>query len=274
MNTVKSFISGIGLLALSSSAFALTSAEQNTYNQLASGDLIKIKKASQSLVSQSNSNAELLDVLAEFVAQNYLTAPAYELDTIAWACRALGETGSARYRDLLSEITSSDAHKKIRKYAKKALRQTPTTTVEQYTVGSINLTELAASTNTNTSNTNNLSPSDKIKYDIASGNLVEIKQLAQRYSANGIASTDNADLLAEYFSRHYTTGQTHQYDTLAWICKALSRDNTGRYKNLIENAHENSPIRAVRKHCPDEIDGDGPYYQAGSLDLETMVKID
>ncbi|MBE0457555.1 hypothetical protein NDQ71_20190 [Pseudoalteromonas sp. KG3] len=268
MFSLKPLLIGLSLVTLSSSAFALTTSEQRDYDRLASGDLTEIKQAAQSIVANNNANPEVLDVLAEFVAQNYLNAPEYQLDTIAWACRALGETGNPRYRDLLSAIVESDAHKKVRKYAKKSLRILPSTQVTQYVAGTIDLASIRTTPKTVGSS---LTGEDKTLFDIASGNLIEIKMLAQKYTATGIPSQKVGDTLAEYFAQYYKTGQQHQYDTLAWICKGLATDKNGRYKTLIEDAEENSPIRAVRKHCPDDIDGKGPYYQAGTIDLTSIA---
>lgn len=269
MYSLKPLIVGISLMTLSSSVFALTTPEQRDYDRLASGDISEVKKAAQSIVANNTSNSEVLDLVAEFVVQNYQNAPDYQLDTIAWACRALGETGSARYRELLSTIVESDAHKKIRKYAKKSLKQLPSTQEAQYVPGTIDLASLKGA---NSSNAPVLSPNDKALYDIASGNLIEIKLLAQKFTSSGIPTQELGDTLGEYFAQNYKTGQQHQYDTLAWICKGLATDKNGRYKTLIEDAEENSPIRAVRKHCPDEIDGKGPYYQSGNVDLAKVEK--
>ncbi|MCQ8878467.1 HEAT repeat domain-containing protein [Pseudoalteromonas shioyasakiensis] len=269
MFSFKPLLVGLTLATLSSSAFALTTIEQRDYDRLVSGDLTEVKKAAQSIVANNTNNAQVLDVLAEFVAQNYLHAPDYQLDTIAWACRALGETGNPRYRELLTSIVNSDAHKKVRKYAKRSLKSLPSTDASQYVVGSIDLKSIQKAPATNGSS---LTGDDKAMFDIASGNLIEIKMLAQKYTTSGIPSQQVGDTLAEYFAQNYKTGQQHQYDTLAWICKGLATDKNGRYKALIEDAEENSPIRAVRKHCPDEIEGKGPYYQAGTVDLVKVEK--
>ncbi|MEL0646132.1 HEAT repeat domain-containing protein [Pseudoalteromonas agarivorans] len=142
MFSLKPLLVGLSLAALSSSAIALTTSEQTDYDRLISGDINQIKQAAQSIVSSNNSNPEVLDVLAQYLAKNYLVAADYQLDTMAWACRALGETGNARYRDLLSTIVNSDAHKKIRKYAKKSLKRLPSDSTEQFITGSVDLSNL------------------------------------------------------------------------------------------------------------------------------------
>lgn len=270
MFSLKPLLMGLGLAALSSSAFALTTSEQLNYDRLISGDINQVKQAAQSIVSSNNSNPEVLDVLAQYLAKNYLAAADYQLDTMAWACRALGETGNARYRDLLSTIVNSDAHKKIRKYAKKSLKRLPSDSTEQFVVGSVDLSNLQK--NAPKSDIPSLKGDDKVLFDIASENLTEIKLLAQQYTSKGLPSKKIGDTLAEYFSQNYKTSEQHKFDTLAWVCKGLATDATGRYKTLIEDAEENSPIRAVRKHCPDDIDGNGPYYKAGDIDLAAVIK--
>ncbi|MGS0535624.1 hypothetical protein [Pseudoalteromonas sp. SaAl2] len=261
---------GLTLATLSSSAFALTTIEQRDYDRIISGKLSQIKIASKSLVSNHNSNSELLDILAQYVVDNYMSASTNnEVDTIAWACRALGETGTSRYKDLLKEVMNNSQNKKLRKYAGKALNSTPSKLSKQFKSGSVNFETIRIEKGSKVSK-NSI---EKLAInDIASGNLNEIMILARQYSASGIPSEQVGDILAEYFAQNFKTGNQKQYDTLAWVCKALATDKNGRYKALIEDAEENSPIRAVRKHCPDEIEGKGPYYQAGTVDLVKVEK--
>ncbi len=269
MFSLKSLLIGLSLVTLSSSAFALTSTEQRDYDRLISGDLSQLTMAAQSIVANNISNTQVLDVLAEFVAQNYLSAPDYQLDSIAWACRALGESNSARYRDLLYRVIKSDAHKKVRKHAKKSYKRLPKSHVEQYTIGSINLEQLQALPK---KATQSRSIEEQALLDISHGNVLEIKRLAQDYAIRSDASQQVTDTLAEYFAQNYQQARKQQYDTLAWVCKGLARNTDGRYKRLIEDAAQNSSVRALRKHCPAHIKGKGPYYQVGTLNLEEIAK--
>ncbi|MFY8328039.1 hypothetical protein [Pseudoalteromonas sp. ZZD1] len=270
MFSFKPILIGLTLVTFSSSAFALSTTEQRDYDRIISGQLGQIKTASKSLVSNHNNNSELLDILAQYVSDNYESASTNnEIDTMAWACRALGETGTSRYKELLTLVMNNSQNKKLRKYAKKALNRVPSKPSPQFKPGSIDFEKIRADAESKVSQNNIEKLAIK---DIANGNLNEIMILARQYSSSGIPSQQVGDTLAEYFAQNYKTGNQKQYDTLAWVCKGLATDENGRYKTLIEDAEENSPIRAVRKHCPDEIKGSGPFYQTGTVDLEKVAK--
>jgi len=59
------------------------------------------------------------------------------VDTMAWICRLLGQSSNPRYRTVLLEVMQSRAHKKLRKYAKKAYHQVKRGEAPQYLKGAI-----------------------------------------------------------------------------------------------------------------------------------------
>jgi hypothetical protein len=127
--------------SLSVCTFA-TSGEMSMYiDQIVRDDPASLKSVSRHLIQMRIRDREVLDVLAEVVVQKAFTANRYEVDAIAWAIRALGETRDSRYRTALDRVYRSHANSKIRRYARAAIydvgRGGP-----QYEPGSIDLQEL------------------------------------------------------------------------------------------------------------------------------------
>jgi len=116
--------------------------DQRYIDQLTRGGNTSIKQAAKSIYNTGESDTEVLDVAAEVLLQRYAKAGNSDIDTLAWVCRALGNSGNSRYSSALSEVANSEAHKKLRKYAKKALKQVGESDKKQYTKGSVNLTAM------------------------------------------------------------------------------------------------------------------------------------
>ncbi len=116
--------------------------DQRYINQLTRGGNASIKQAAQSIYNTGESDIEVLDVAAEVLLQRYAKAGNSDIDTLAWVCRALGNSDNSRYSSALNEVANSDAHKKLRKYAKKARKQVGEPDKTQYVKGSVDLAAL------------------------------------------------------------------------------------------------------------------------------------
>lgn len=125
------------LLALSSTAFSLDAAEQRYVEMLSSGGMSSVKAAAQDIFNTSEDNQVVLDHLAEVLLQNFANAPNGHIDALSWAAKALGKSRNPRYRDTLNTIASSNANKKLRKYASQALENLSSSGVPQYKRGSV-----------------------------------------------------------------------------------------------------------------------------------------
>lgn len=117
----------------------LTPREERFVDMMMSGNLNELKRAAKGMHSARNTNTDVLDIAAEALAQLHADAIDAQIDTLAWICNALGQSANGRYHDLLSVVVVDGSHKKLRKYAKKALRQVGEPTENQYKKGMIKL---------------------------------------------------------------------------------------------------------------------------------------
>ncbi|XQF91739.1 hypothetical protein ACOBV8_19925 (plasmid) [Pseudoalteromonas espejiana] len=96
--------------------------------------------------------------------------------------------------------------------------------------------------------------------------------LAQQFTSKGLPSKKIGDTLAEYFAQNYKTNERHKFDTLAWVCKGLATVQPDVIKHSLKTLKKTALFVQLRKHCPDDIDGNGPYYKAGDVDLAVIDK--
>ena len=133
------------LMLSAASVFALSDAGQYYITQMTMGGPQSIRSAASSIIQSGERDTDVLDTLAEVLLQNYTQPGNTYIDAMSWACRALGDSGNPRYRSTLEEVTNSkQAHKKLRKYAKKAAKQLPKGDADQYIKGTIDLVALRA----------------------------------------------------------------------------------------------------------------------------------
>lgn len=108
------------------------------------GNAEEFRAAARGVIAENIKNTTVLDALAETTLKNY-TREGEWVDAAAWATRALGESGNPRYVGVLDTINSSKASRKIKKYAKKAVKQLgPTSDTPQYKAGSVSLATVKA----------------------------------------------------------------------------------------------------------------------------------
>lgn len=130
--------------ALSNLAFALTPTEDFTLYQMSRGSAEEFRAAARGVIAEKVTSTTVLDALAETTLQNY-TKDGEWVDAAAWATRALGESGNARYFGVVDTLKSSKANRKIKKYAKKAAKLLGSASgVSQYQAGSVKLATVKA----------------------------------------------------------------------------------------------------------------------------------
>lgn len=115
---------------------------QRYIDQLSKGGNISIKQAAQSIYNTGLTDPEVLDVAAEVLLERYPNANDQDMDTLAWVAKALGNSRNPRYYNTLEQVANSDAHAKLRKYAKKSMKQLGSASGEQYTKGMVSLVAL------------------------------------------------------------------------------------------------------------------------------------
>lgn len=135
----------LGLCLATVQAGDIDVVDKRYIDQLTRGGNISIKQAAQSIYNTGEADTEVLDVAAEVLLQRYPTASNNDIDTLAWVCRALGNSRNGRYTSTLQEVADSNAHKKLRKYASKALKELGGAQGEQYQKGSVDIAALRES---------------------------------------------------------------------------------------------------------------------------------
>ena len=110
-----------------------------------------MRDAAKSIYNTGERDQQVLDALAEALLENEDKTDRTYVDATAWACRALGNSSNPRYHDTLKEVADHGAHRKLRKYAEKALNQLGGGgSAVQYKKGGISLKAAAAAAPTQT----------------------------------------------------------------------------------------------------------------------------
>ncbi|MFC4701789.1 hypothetical protein ACFO4O_16680 [Glaciecola siphonariae] len=88
---------------------------------LTEGDLASLKKGARAIVDRKVQSQALLDTAAEILITHYADAADNKIDTLSWVATALGQAKSGRYLAVLTEVEENGSHRKLRKYADRAL---------------------------------------------------------------------------------------------------------------------------------------------------------
>jgi len=132
----------VGLVVTAVWAGDIDVVDQRYIDQMTRGGNVSIKQAAQSIYNTGEKDPEVLDVAAEVLLQRYPTAGRSDIDTLAWLCRALGNSGNGRYHATLKEVVDSSTDKKLRKYASNALKEVGDSGQQQYVKGSVDVAAL------------------------------------------------------------------------------------------------------------------------------------
>lgn len=135
------FATVIAMFALVAQAGSIDVVDQRYIDQLTKGGNVSIKQAAQSIYNTGEKDTEVLDVAAEVLLQRYATAAKADVDSLAWLCRAIGNSGNGRYHSALKVVAESDAPRKLKKFAKKAAKAVGEDGA-QYKKGSVNIAAL------------------------------------------------------------------------------------------------------------------------------------
>ena len=140
MRKIIIFIFIIAMLMVAIPAMAVSPAGKRYINQIVGGGSSSLRQASQSIYRTEMTERAVLDVLAEKLLQAYNDTGNIGVDSIAWACKALGRSGDIRYKNVLSTVNSNAENRKVQKYAKQSLKMMPSGKAEKpYKKGSVNL---------------------------------------------------------------------------------------------------------------------------------------
>ncbi|MGD9842565.1 MAG: hypothetical protein AB7F79_13200 [Steroidobacteraceae bacterium] len=122
-------------------SFALDASGQRYTKMLASGGPGTISSAAQDIYNTGVSDQEVLDVAAQVLSEFHLKSPDTRdyADATAWLCKALGNSGNARYRSLLEQVTNAKIHRKTRSHCNKAMDALAKDAAAQFVVGSVDV---------------------------------------------------------------------------------------------------------------------------------------
>lgn len=147
---MKQVIAALVAVLVMSFAFATDDPVHQRYiNSLTKGGIQGIKQTAQSIYNTGVKDQEVLDVAMEVLLQRYRGASSYELDSLAWVAKAIGQSGDNRYSTALKEVVEGETNKKIVKYAKRAWKDVgKSPKVAQYQKGAVDLKAASSSKST------------------------------------------------------------------------------------------------------------------------------
>ena len=254
--------------------------QANVFQQLTSGDMNQFKKAAQSMTAGQENTRQNTDIIAELLSQKYENALITEVDALSWGCKALAASSDGRYFTLLKKIADSNAHQKLRKYAKKSYKNLPEETSEPFKSGVINLINLKENETIRASKAKPIIPKasltskERLLFAIAKGNLKTIKAVAKAIYKEENVDRDVADVLSQYLLERHTTSASFNVDALAWICRAFAEIGDGRYTQVMEVVSENANNKRIRSYARDAYNNlpkAQSSYIKGDVVLENIV---
>lgn len=139
----KTLLLGALTCLVAVNAWGLDEAGTRYVKLLANGGPSSIRSAAESIYNTGNTDQTVLDAAAETLAQNYRKNPNSETyaDSMAWLCRALGNSGNARYKALVTEVADKAEGRKLKRHCDRAAGELPKSGGESYVAGSFNLAQ-------------------------------------------------------------------------------------------------------------------------------------
>ena len=111
---------------------------------LANGGPSSMRSAAESIYNTGNTDQDVLDAAAEALTQNYRKNPSSETyaDAMAWLCKALGNSGNARYKAVVEDVANNGESRKLKKHCDKAAGDLPKAAgATPYVAGSFDLSK-------------------------------------------------------------------------------------------------------------------------------------
>jgi hypothetical protein len=139
----KSLLTGGLTCFVAINAWGLDEASTRWVKMLANGGPTSIRSTAESIYNTGSTDQEVLDAAAEALLTNYRKSPNSEsyADAMAWLCRALGNSGSARYQPVVAEVAKSSENRKVKRYCDRAAGDLPKSGGEPYVAGSFDLSK-------------------------------------------------------------------------------------------------------------------------------------
>jgi len=104
---------------------AVNSEQAKLLRMLVSSDVREQRDAARLLIRDGASDPVVLDAVEKALLRGYKqeSPDRDHIDAMSWLCKALGASGSARYKSTLSAVASDAPHKKLKSYAEKSMNQ-------------------------------------------------------------------------------------------------------------------------------------------------------
>jgi hypothetical protein len=268
--------------------FSVTSIGAQTQvdlERIGTGHIYDIKSISQQYYKMDPPSSEVLDALAEFLWVNYPNMLAKHADAYAWICNALSKDKQGRYITLLNEINNSSTHKKLKKYArkalkiqkknkKKALKKNTALEIALYQKGTTNLDDLKALSKNKMVIKSGLTDKQQDIFHILDFSIVPFRNTIQKYYHNQSNDTEVLDVIAEVLYQKYPTSTDYDADALAWACKTLAASKNKRYFALIKEISTSNSHKKVVKHAKKSLklfkNNSDERYKKGMVDLDKL----
>ena len=188
------------------------------------------------------SDPRLFDKIAEGPESEYLRNDLGRKTEgiFAYQVRALGYSGNEKYRQLLAQIGKSAGSSKVKKHARKALKEMPQHGRWNMLIAESDLDVSGKSVEVAT------------YMKMLGTDDIPLQRMAARATFHEKRS--DPDLLALMATRleasYLLEGLDRvQTDTLAWFCKALGENAYPQYKDLLIGVVANSPYNNVKRHA-------------------------
>ena len=141
MRTKLLSLTCLALICIAGHAWALDSSGQRYTTMLASGGPGTINNAAQDIFNTGMKDPEVLDVAAQVLVDiepKTLLSRDFA-DAAAWLCKALGISGSGRYKAVLESVVKADINRKTRSHCDKAADMLPKGATDSFVPGSVNV---------------------------------------------------------------------------------------------------------------------------------------
>ncbi|WP_153912413.1 hypothetical protein [Shewanella sp. TC10] len=230
----------IGLLLLSPVTFAKSYTTEEYQQIFAGDDTYKQEQAIESMILVGLEDPEIYKTIQSKIETLLPTATdKYSIDNIAWLTKGLGYSGDPQYREFLTNLSEGDAHKKIRKYAKRA-------------VNDLNKFEIW-----------NVILQDKSGYDDSQPHRQNVYAAALRGDDLELMRLTAKRIASEYIFDDYMLEQLVKQlkpmrlmddsklaiDTYAWVTRALASSGNDKYKPVVEEVAETADQKKLRKYA-------------------------
>jgi hypothetical protein len=124
-------------------AWGLDEAGTRYVKMMANGGPSSMRSAAESIYNTGNTDQDVLDAAAETLLTNYRKNPTSETyaDSMAWLCRALGNSNNARYQPVVEEVANNAESRKLKKHCDRAAGDLPKSGGTGYVAGSFDLSK-------------------------------------------------------------------------------------------------------------------------------------